>query len=289
MPVSFRLLSPFLLACLLGACTASTPGSSTGEHAASYRTGSTPINAPAKPASKPVADRPPARTPAAPPPVPSAPAKPQSRVIVMGTPLPGLASPVAPGPTPRPLSSPQGAATTASPSAPTFQAPTPISTDKAAPPPAATQGPPTGFGGIAWGTPAKSIPGLAVHQVNAPLSDVTYIWPAGPRQVMGAPIRDAFLEFYQGRFYHVWINLDGVQAYQTALSGLKAAYGPPTTEKPEKYYQSWTIGDVNIYCAYHPEEREGDVSFFYQPIYNRLDAARKVLQRRQRPARRKTS
>ena len=60
------------------------------------------------------------------------------------------------------------------------------------------------------------------------------------------------------------------------MAGLTATYGPPTSQNPEKYYNAWAVGEVNIYCAFHPAENEGDVSFFYQPIYERLDAARKA-------------
>jgi len=277
MPASFRLLLVFLVLCL-GACAGSAPSPSADKRS-SYLTGSTPINAPGRAANETsMAPAPqPVRTPAALPPQPTAPARAtRSKVIVMGTPLPGTPSALAPTPTPRPFPPAPDAA-------PSFQGLAPIPAGEAAPTPAAPQGPPTGFGGIAWGTSAKAVPGLAIHQVNASLSDITYIWPAGPKQVMGTPIRDAFFEFYQDHFYHVWIDLDGMQAYQDALAGLKAAYGPPTTENLEKHYHAWTIGDVNIYCAYHPEEREGDVSFFYQPIYERLDAARNALQRRWRP------
>ena len=137
-------------------------------------------------------------------------------------------------------------------------------------------GPPTGFGGITWGTSAKTVPGLTVHEADASLAVMTYLWPNGPKDVMGAPIQDAYFEFFRDRFYHVWIDIDGMEAYKTALAALTAAYGPPTAENLEKYYHSWTVGEVNIYCAYHPEERKGDVSYFYQPIYEQLDAARKA-------------
>jgi len=32
--------------------------------------------------------------------------------------------------------------------------------------------------------------------------------------------------------------------YKAALAGLTAAYGPPTSEVPEKYYHAWALGDV---------------------------------------------
>jgi hypothetical protein len=163
-------------------------------------------------------------------------------------------------------------------------APTPIVPQQATAPgasegfPAVPQqaGPPQNFAGIAWGTSAKAVPGLAVHETDASVSIVTYTWPSGPRDIMGAPIRDAYLEFFQDHFYHVWIDLDGLAAYKAALVGLSAAYGPPTTENLEKYYHAWTLGDVNVYCVFHPDENEGDVSYFYQPLYERLTAVRKA-------------
>jgi hypothetical protein len=136
--------------------------------------------------------------------------------------------------------------------------------------------PPTGFGGLLWEASAKSNPGLAVQETDAATAVTTCIWPQGPKEIAGAPIRDAFYEFFQDRFYHVWIDIDGMPAYKAALADLTRTYGPPTEENQEKYYHSWKLGNVNIYCAYHPAENEGDVSYFYQPVYERMMAAKKA-------------
>lgn len=151
---------------------------------------------------------------------------------------------------------------------------------------AAPQGTPTGYANIAWGTSAKQVPGLVVHDADPGSAIITYTWPSGPQDIVGAPLRDAFLEFYQDRFYHVWLDLTGRQAYETALAGLTAAYGPPTSQNLEKNYHAWTLGDVNVYCAFHATENEGDVSYFYQPIYERLAAARKAGRAKGHPGRR---
>jgi hypothetical protein len=135
---------------------------------------------------------------------------------------------------------------------------------------------PTGFGGLPWGASAKSNPGLALQETDAAVGVTTCIWPQGPKTIAGAPIRDAFYEFFQDGFYHVWLDLDGMPAYKAALAELTRTYGPPTEENLEKYYHAWKLGDVNIYCAYHSGENEGDVSFFYQPIYERMMVAKKA-------------
>ena len=135
---------------------------------------------------------------------------------------------------------------------------------------------PQGFGGIAWGAASSSQPGLAQWEVSAENGTSTYLWPQGPKDVAGAPVREAYYEFFKNQFYHVWINFDGMAAYETALAGLIRSYGPPTQENRDKYYHAWTIGDVNIYCAFHKDLNEGDVSFFYQPLYERMIAARKA-------------
>ncbi len=135
---------------------------------------------------------------------------------------------------------------------------------------------PSGFAGIPWEASAKSVSGLTAYDADTALGVTTYLWPQGPRDIAGAPMRDAFYEFYQDRFYHVWIDFDGFAAYKAALAWLTGKYGPPSTENPEKYYHAWTLGDVNIYCAFHQAENGGDVSFFYQPVYERLAAARKA-------------
>lgn len=154
--------------------------------------------------------------------------------------------------------------------------PLPSAPQALSPASAAENAAPTGFGGLDWGASTKSNPGLAAYDVDKAAQITTCVWPQGPKDIVGAPIRDAFYEFYQDRFYHVWIDFDGMAAYRKALAGLTEAYGPPTEETPEKYYHSWSIGNVNIYCAYHPAENEGDVSFFYQPIYEPMMAARKA-------------
>lgn len=136
--------------------------------------------------------------------------------------------------------------------------------------------PPTGFGGLPWGASAKSNPGLALQETDAAVGVTTCIWPQGPKTIAGAPIRDAFYEFFQDGFYHVWLDLDGMPAYKAALAELTRTYGSPTEENLEKYYHAWKLGEVNIYCAYHSGENEGDVSFFYQPIYERMMVAKKA-------------
>uniref|UniRef100_I2Q0R2 Uncharacterized protein n=1 Tax=Desulfovibrio sp. U5L TaxID=596152 RepID=I2Q0R2_9BACT len=136
--------------------------------------------------------------------------------------------------------------------------------------------PPTGFAGLAWGASTKSNPGLAIYEVDQATSVTTCLWTRGPKDIGGAPIREAFYEFYKDRFYHVWLEFDGMAAYKAALAGLTRTYGPPTQENPEKYYHAWNLGDVNIYCAYHAGENDGDVSFFYQPLYEQMMAAKKA-------------
>jgi hypothetical protein len=155
------------------------------------------------------------------------------------------------------------------------QTPTPFSGDAVTPP--------TGFGGLPWGASAKSDPGLALQEKDAAVGVTTCIWPQGPKTIAGAPIRDAFYEFFQDGFYHVWLDLDGMPAYKAALAELTRTYGPPTEENLEKYYHAWKLGEVNIYCAYHAGENEGDVSFFYQPIYERMMVAKKTASAKRPP------
>ena len=123
---------------------------------------------------------------------------------------------------------------------------------------------------------AGAQPGLAQYEISSETGAATYLWPQGPKDILGAPIRDAYYEFFKDQFYHVWINFDGQAAYEKALAGLIRAYGPPTQENRDKFYHAWQLGEVNIYCAYHRDLNEGDVSFFYQPLYERMIAARKA-------------
>ncbi|OLN24416.1 Peptidoglycan-binding LysM [Desulfovibrio sp. DV] len=153
---------------------------------------------------------------------------------------------------------------------------TPPPLTQTAPPAVAQAGPPPGFGGIPWGAPTSSQPGLAQFDVSAENGTTTCLWPQGPKDIFGATVREAYYEFFKNQFYHIWINFDGMAAYETALAGLTRTYGPPTQENRDKYYHAWTIGEVNIYCAFHPDLNEGDVSFFYQPLYERMVAARKT-------------
>ncbi|MFP5257817.1 MAG: hypothetical protein ACLGQH_02220 [Acidobacteriota bacterium] len=181
--------------------------------------------------------------------------------------VPAKAAATKPAPSPGPAKTAPPApqpATSAAPSAPVASAE------------AAVGSPPQGFGGIAWGAPVGSQPGLAQYEASQETGVVTCLWPQGPKDVVGAPIRDAYYEFFKNQFYHVWINFDGMAAYEKALAGLTRAYGPPTQENRDKYYHAWSLGDVNIYCAFHTDLNEGDVSFFYQPIYERMIAARKA-------------
>lgn len=163
---------------------------------------------------------------------------------------------------------PQSPAPLAQPAAPAPEAPAILAVT--------ASGAPTGFGGISWGAHAASQPGMAQYETSSETGAATYLWPQGPKDILGAPIRDAYYEFFKDQFYHVWINFDGQAAYEKALAGLTRAYGPPTQENRDKFYHAWQLGEVNIYCAYHRDLNEGDVSFFYQPLYERMVAARKA-------------
>ena len=162
------------------------------------------------------------------------------------------------------------------------QAPPPA-LPQAVPPAVAQAAPPPGFGGISWGAPTASQPGLAQFDVSAENGTITCLWPQGPKDIFGATVREAYYEFFKNQFYHIWINFDGMAAYETALAGLTRTYGPPTQENRDKYYHAWAIGEVNIYCAFHPDMNEGDVSFFYQPLYERMVAARKTASAKPQP------
>lgn len=180
------------------------------------------------------------------------------------------------GPTGTQPPRPAAPGTPLSPAAPTQ----PVAAPATAAPPALdsmASGTPTGFGGMAWGAHAASQSGMAQYETSAESATATYLWPQGPKDILGAPIRDAYYEFFKDQFYHVWINFDGQAAYEKALAGLTRTYGPPTQENREKFYHAWQLGEVNIYCAYHRDLNEGDVSFFYQPLYEQMIAARKAV------------
>lgn len=200
--------------------------------------------------------------------------------VVMGDPLPEATAPSAPSAQPFQAPPPVQAAQPAPTGQPALAVPAPQTAQAAEAKPFAApldaSGQPAGFGGMAWGASIASNPGLAVQEADKAAGVTTCLWPEGPRDIAGAPIRDAFYEFYQDKFYHVWIDYDGMAAYKAALAELVRTYGPPTKEVPDKYYHAWTLGQVNVYCAYHPAENGGDVSFFYQPVYEPMMAARKA-------------
>lgn len=199
--------------------------------------------------------------------------------VVMGQPLPGdTAKPAQGQATAAPQFAASAPAAAPSPAPAAGQVPFPAQapgSDQALAP-AAPAGAPTGFGGLKWGDAPHTFPGLAVHETDKAAAVTTCIWPQGPKDVFGAPIREAYYEFHKDRFYHVWLEFDGLAAYKAALEGLTRAYGPPSQEDPAKYYHAWNLGEVNVYCAYHPAENDGDVSYFYQPIYETMMAARKA-------------
>lgn len=239
----FPRLAAILLVVFVAACAPAARNAP--KQAAKSASSATPINQPGKPAAgnapsaQAAKPAPAAGQTGAQPPRPAAPGAPQSPAAPM-----------------QPVAAP---ATTAPPALDSL-----------------ASGAPTGFGGLAWGAHAASQSGMAQYETSAESATATYLWPQGPKDILGAPIRDAYYEFFKDQFYHVWINFDGQAAYEKALAGLTRAYGPPTQENREKFYHAWQLGEVNIYCAYHRDLNEGDVSFFYQPLYEHMIAARKA-------------
>jgi len=134
-------------------------------------------------------------------------------------------------------------------------------------PDASLPAPPKGFGGIAFGSPPTAMADSTLEAEIPELRTTTYSRPSVPNTFAGRDVSRILYEYYDNAFYHVWIDFDGADTFMAVLRDLRATYGPPTETIPEKHYNSWSIGDVNIYCVYHPEDGTGDASFWFQPVY----------------------
>ncbi|NDY58496.1 hypothetical protein G3N56_17315 [Desulfovibrio sulfodismutans] len=127
--------------------------------------------------------------------------------------------------------------------------------------------PPKGFGGITFGSPASAMTDSTLEAEIPELRTTTYSRQSVPNTFAGHGVSRILYEFYDNAFYHVWIDFEGAETFMAVLGDLRATYGPPTETIPDKHYNSWSIGDVNIYCVYHPEDGTGDASFWFQPVY----------------------
>lgn len=132
---------------------------------------------------------------------------------------------------------------------------------------AAQSAPPKGFGGIPFGSPASAMTDATLESELPELRTVAYSRQSVPNTFAGRDVSRILYEFYENAFYHVWIDFDGPETFLAVLRDLRQTYGPPTETIPDKHYNAWSIGDVNIYCVYHPDDGAGDVSFWFQPIY----------------------
>ncbi|QLA15893.1 hypothetical protein [Desulfolutivibrio sulfoxidireducens] len=126
---------------------------------------------------------------------------------------------------------------------------------------------PGGFADIPWGSPSAALGDLTPESAIPELRTTTYARGGVPNAFAGRPVSRILYEFYEDAFYHVWIDFDGPDTFLAVLADLRKSYGPPTQTVPEKHYNAWTVGEVNIYCVYHPEDGTGDASFWFQPIY----------------------
>lgn len=131
----------------------------------------------------------------------------------------------------------------------------------------ALSAPPKGFGGIAFGSPASAMPESTLESEIPELRTATYSRKSLPNTFAGRDVSRILYEFYDNAFYHVWIDFDGADTFLAVLGDLRNTYGPPTETIPDKHYNAWTLGDVNIYCVYHPDDGTGDASFWFQPVY----------------------
>jgi len=126
---------------------------------------------------------------------------------------------------------------------------------------------PKGFGGIAFGAPSSAMTDSTLAAEVPELRTTTYSRSGVPNTFAGRDMSRILYEFYDNAFYHVWIDFDGADTFLAVLGDLRKAYGPPTETIPDKHYNAWSLGDVNIYCVYHPEDGAGDASFWFQPVY----------------------
>lgn len=141
-----------------------------------------------------------------------------------------------------------------------------------------------GFGGLAWGSPIDPATGLALSDETTTLHTKTFALPGQPMVFLGRPVTKILYEYFEGAFYHVWIEFSGATAYQAFLGDLSAAYGPPNDADPRKNYNAWFMDSLNIYCAYHEDDGTGDVSFWHQPVYLKKEALVKKVKAEMRAA-----
>ena len=134
-------------------------------------------------------------------------------------------------------------------------------------PAASLPAPPKGFGGIAFGAPSSAMADSTLESEIPELRTTTYSRSGEPNTFAGRGMSRILYEFYDNAFYHVWIDFDGADTFMVVLGDLRRSYGPPTETIPDKHYNAWSLGDVNIYCVYHPEDGTGDASFWFQPVY----------------------
>lgn len=175
----------------------------------------------------------------------------------------GAAQPSAPAPSTAPAAG--------QPASPFGQAPaaTPSRAAPAESDPLSLAPPPTGFGGLAWGTRVEKAPGLVPIDKSVALRTLTCLRQGEPPLFENRPTRRILYEFFEGAFYHAWVEFDGEAIYHDLLAILSARHGRPQDARPDKFYNAWSLGEVNIYLVYHPNEGQGDVSYWYEPIYAR--------------------
>lgn len=141
-----------------------------------------------------------------------------------------------------------------------------------------------GFGGLPWGSPIAMAPGLALLEETTTLNTKTFAMPGQPKIFLGRPVTKILYEYFEGAFYHVWIEFNGAPAYEAFLADLGAAYGPPSDANPQKNYNAWFMDGLNLYCVFHDDDGTGDVSFWYQPVYTKKEALVKKVKAEMRAA-----
>ena len=132
---------------------------------------------------------------------------------------------------------------------------------------------PEGFRGIKWGTRIWELSDMGIGKDAG--NSRWYIRKDDKMKIGDADVEQIAYGFYQDRFYDVVISFTGSVNFSKIKETFQQLYGsgPHPDEFMERYF--WLGREVNITLVYNVASNKGEASYWYKPIEEEKEAARK--------------
>ncbi len=136
-----------------------------------------------------------------------------------------------------------------------------------------------GFGGVAWGTPAKELKHFLKLKTKGAVDYYINLNESFDLKGVDKPV--VFYAFVDGRLYAAYVKLENAASFEALRQRLASKYGKPKLKQDgDTVVRRWKKGDVKVKLKSNPVTGTMKAGFYYTP----LAESKKVLGRELAPS-----